>query len=136
MNQPIKLPSLPPAKLEIINLIDVLITLIAFFMLTAVFAEKSHHLNIQLPKAPHSASSAVQNKAVTKIEIGIDKEDRIYYEGQLIKEAELLGCLQTQNRNTVVVIRADKDCRYGKVVGVLDYVKHCRLSKIALEVRE
>jgi biopolymer transport protein ExbD len=136
MSKPIKLPPLPPAKLEIINLIDVLITLIAFFMLTAVFAEKSHRLNIQLPAAPHSGSPAAQTKAAAKVEIGIDKQNQVYYEGRPIKEAELLGCLRNQNRETVVVIRADKECRYEWVVGLLDDVKRCRLSKIALEVRE
>lgn len=135
MAEPIQLPPLPPAKLEIINLIDVLITLIAFFMMTAVFAEKSHRLNIQLPVARHSGITATQ-KETTKIEIGIDKENRIYYEGQAVQEEELLARLRIQNRETVVVIRADRDCRYGRVVKLLDVVKSCRLSKVALEVRQ
>lgn len=135
MAEPIQLPPLPPAKLEIINLIDVLITLIAFFMMTAVFAEKSHRLNIQLPVARHSGITATQKEA-TKIEIGIDKENRIYYEGQAVQEEELLARLRIQNRETVVVIRADRDCRYGRVVKLLDVVKSCRLSKVALEVRQ
>lgn len=135
MAEPIQLPPLPPAKLEIINLIDVLITLIAFFMLTAVFAEKSHRLNIQLPVAKHSGIAATPKKEATKVEIGIDKENRVYYEGQAIQEEELLTRLRIQNRETVVVIRADRECRYGRVVKVLDMVKGCRLSKVALEVR-
>jgi biopolymer transport protein ExbD len=137
MAEPIQLPPLPPAKLEIINLIDVLITLIAFFMLTAVFAEKSHRLNIQLPVARHSGSAAAQSKAaVKKIEIGIDRENRVYYEGQAIQAEELPARLRIQNPETVVVIRADRECRYGWVVKVLDVVKSCRLSKVALEVRQ
>jgi biopolymer transport protein ExbD len=136
MAEPIQLPPLPPARLEIINLIDVLITLIAFFMLTAVFAEKSHRLNIQLPVAKHSWTAAAPQKEAAKIEIGIDKENRIYYEGQAIQEKELLAHLRMQNRESIVIIRADRDCRYGRVVKVLDVVKSCRLSKVALEVRQ
>lgn len=136
MAEPIKLPPLPPAKLEIINLIDVLITLIAFFLLTTVFAEKSHRLNIKLPVASHSASAVVPEKEAAKIEIGIDKENRVYYEGNHIDDDELLKRLRIQNRESVVVIRADRDCRYGRVVKVLDVVKGCRLSKVALEVRQ
>jgi biopolymer transport protein ExbD len=135
MAEPIRLPPLPPAKLEIINLIDVLITLIAFFMLTAVFAEKSHRLNIQLPVARHSGTTA-SSTAVMKIEIGIDKENQVYYEGQAIQEEQLLARLRIQNPETVVVIRADRDCRYGRVVKLLDVVKRCRLSRVALEVRQ
>jgi biopolymer transport protein ExbD len=135
MADPIKLPPLPSAKLEIINLIDVLITLIAFFMLTSVFAEKSHRMNIQLPAARHSGSAAAQKEAA-KIEIGIDKENRIFYEGHAIREEELPARLRIQNRETVVVIRADRNCRYGRVVKLLDVVKSCRLSKIALEVKQ
>ena len=135
MAEPIKLPPLPPARLEIINLIDVLITLIAFFMLTAVFAKESHRLNIKLPVAPHSASAAMPKQEAAKIEIGVDKENRIFYEGNPVHEDELLKRLRTQNRESVVVIRADRDCSYGRVVKVLDVVKNCRLSKVALEVR-
>lgn len=136
MAEPIKLPPLPPARLEIINLIDVLITLIAFFMLTAVFAEKSHRLNIKLPVAPLSSSTTVPEREAARIEIGIDKENRVFYEGNQIDDDELLKRLRFQNRESVVVIRADRDCRYGRVVKVLDVVKGCRLSKVALEVRQ
>lgn len=135
MAEPIKLPPLPPARLEIINLIDVLITLIAFFMLTAVFADKSHRLNIKLPVAPHSGSAAATQKEVGKIEIGIDKDNRVYFQGLEIGDDELLKKLRIENRESVVIIRADRDCRYGRVVKVLDVVKGCRLSKVALEVR-
>ena len=107
MLKPIKLPPLPPAKLEIINLIDVLITLIAFFMLTAVFAKKNHRLSVNLPSAP-----------------------------RLLLDNELFHRLKECNHDTIIVIKADRDCRYGRIVQLLDIVKSRHLTKIALEVRK
>ena len=48
--KPLDLSKLPGPKVEIINLIDVLITLVAFFLLTTVFADQLDQLQVNLPQ--------------------------------------------------------------------------------------
>lgn len=129
---PIKLDRLPPAKVEIINLIDVLITLVAFFMLTTVFAKSQSEMAIELPQVRQAQAGETVN---AKVVIEVDRQNRIWFEGQSILEDELAPKLQRQAAGTVVVIRADQACRYEAVIRILDLVKNSRLNKVSFEVK-
>lgn len=129
----IKLEELPQAKVEIINLIDVLITLIAFFMLTTVFANQHHYLKINLPEVKQSPPGET---AVRKVVIELNRQNRIMIHNQVVSLNQLATFLQGQPDDTVVVIRADKTCRYDNVMQVVDRVKESRLKKLSFEVKQ
>jgi biopolymer transport protein ExbD len=132
MKRPIELPPLPPARLDIINLIDILITLIAFFLLTSVFAEKKDWVRITPPKINSRTNAAQLQRPIT---VGISKNNQTYYNGRLIRNAELNGLLGNQLSDVPIIIRADKDCRFEAVMKVLDILKKGGHTKIAFEVR-
>jgi biopolymer transport protein ExbD len=132
MKPMLKPPPMPVPKVEIINLIDVLITLIAFFMFTTVFANKQQQIRIQLPKAAHSES----NRTAEKLEISLTKENRIFIEGRRLQREELLDFLQKKRSgDRLVAIIADRSCKYEWIIDLLDMVKSCGLTRIALNVR-
>jgi biopolymer transport protein ExbD len=132
MKPRIKPPSLPAPKMEIINLIDVLITLIAFFMFTTVFANKQQQLQIQLPEAAH----AEPGRTTEKLVIGLTKEDRIFIDGRQLSREELLRFLQRKsNRDRQVAILADGSCKYEWLIKLLDTVKSSGLTRVSLNVR-
>lgn len=130
--KPMVKPALMPApKVEIINLIDVLITLIAFFMFTTVFASRQEQMKIQLPVASQSNS----DKATVGIEICLNKGNEIYLAGNKIQSEELLEYLEKNCRsNELVTIKADRDCRYEWVIKLLDMIKSRGLNRVALRV--
>lgn len=129
----IKLEELPQAKVEIINLIDVLITLIAFFMLTTVFAGQQHSLKVNLPEVQHAP---LDETAVRKLVIELNRENQIKIHHQPVSLNQLAAFLKGQPDDTVVVIRADKDCRYDTVMQVVDRVKESKLKKLSFEVSQ
>ncbi|HEY8462606.1 MAG TPA: biopolymer transporter ExbD [Bacillota bacterium] len=130
--QPIKLEKLPQAKVEIINLIDVLITLIAFFMLTTVFARQQQQLKVDLPEAQQAQTLDPQ---IRKILIEVDSEDHLKVNHYPVSLKQLAAVLRQQPAATVAVIQADKACRYEKVIQVLDRVKESKLKRISFEVK-
>ena len=133
MKPGIKPPPMPTPKVEIINLIDVLITLIAFFMFTTVFANKQQQIKVQLPSASQGETN---RRAEEKLEISLTKENRIFIEGRQLQRAELLQFLQRKrSRDKLVAIMADRSCKYEWIIDLLDTVKSCGLTRVSLNVQ-
>jgi biopolymer transport protein ExbD len=130
--QPIKLEPLPQAKVEIINLIDVLITLVAFFLLTTVFARDRQELGIELPRAEQTQTVKT---SLPKIIIELDKDNQWLIKGRPVAERELFAILQQQPAQTAVLIRADRSSRYGRIIRVMDLIKQTGLSRVGFEVK-
>lgn len=130
--KPIAKPSsLPAPKVEIINLIDVLITLIAFFMFTTVFAVNRSQLKIRLPVA--SGSESVKGR--DSIEISLTKDNEIFLAERQIQPEKLVAYLRNNCRtNQLVMIQADRDCKYEWVIDLLEKVKSSGLSQVGLRV--
>jgi biopolymer transport protein ExbD len=131
-NQPIRLEPLPRAKVEIINLIDVLITLVAFFLLTTVFARDRQELGIELPRAEQTQTVKT---SLPKIIIELDKDNQWLIKGRPVAERELFAILQQQPAQTAVLIRADRSSRYGRIIRVMDLIKQTGLSRVGFEVK-
>lgn len=131
----LELPKMPTPKVEIINLIDVLITLVAFFLLTTVFADYRDHLRVNLPQVEQTS---VNHPSSTGILIEMDAGSNIYLNGQNypVTKEELLGFLQERiDENLGVTIQADKDCSYEDVIRLLNLVRRSGYNQAALEVR-
>ena len=132
----LELPKMPTPKVEIINLIDVLITLVAFFLLTTVFADYRDHLRVNLPQVEQTS---VNHPSSTGILIEMDAGSNIYLNGQNypVTKEELLGFLQERiDENLGVTIQADKDCSYEDVIRLLNLVRRSGYNQAALEVRK
>jgi biopolymer transport protein ExbD len=130
--QPIQLEPLPQAKVEIINLIDVLITLVAFFMLTTVFAQERQELGIELPQAKQTQTVKPE---LPKIIIELDKENKWFVKGRPVSERELFAILKRQPAQTAVLIRADRSSRYGRMIRLMDLLKQTGLTRVGFEVK-
>jgi biopolymer transport protein ExbD len=132
---PIRLKPLPEPRLEILNLIDVLITLVAFFMLASTFVvdQSQRNIGINLPQVRHSG---IADQADRRLVVELNKNHQIFYRGKPIDRSQLKALFQKQPGDSVFTIKADQDCRYSRVVDLLDLAAGCKLTKIALEVRK
>ncbi len=128
----IKLATLPAPKVELINLIDVLITLIAFFLLTTVFNQQTNKLEINLPLT-HSQS---QPSITKQVELQLDQDGKIFYQGTALKLNELKKQLQLLTPETALLIKADRACPFQPLVDLLELLKNIGLNKIAFATRE
>ncbi|NLW47056.1 MAG: biopolymer transporter ExbD [Firmicutes bacterium] len=132
MKVTVKPPPLPKPQVSIINLIDVLITLIAFFMFTTVFATKQQQIKVHLPSAAHGETTRVKDM----IEILLTAENRIFIGDHQLQPGELADFLRSNyGGKEMVAILADRSCRYEWIVGLLDTVKSCGLTRVSLNVR-
>lgn len=128
----IQLKVMPGAKVEIINLIDVLITLIAFFMLTTVFANQQSRLGVELPQAKQAKEKMVHSRLVLEIH----PDETVWLQGARLDPDQLRAVLQQTAADTIVVIRGDRAVTYQKMIYLLDLLEEYHLSKVSFEVKK
>jgi biopolymer transport protein ExbD len=118
--------------LEITPLVDIVFLLLIFFLLTATYV-KNPHLDINLPKASLNQASSHKKD----IEIVIREDGELRYDNKNVSLDQLEGIMRaeySENDETIVIVRADKDARHGKVVDVMDLAKRIGFNKLAIAI--
>mgnify|MGYP001245982779 CR=1 FL=1 len=121
------------AVLEITPLIDVVFLLLLFFLLTATYV-KNPNIDIDLPKASSQEIFPKEKDVV----IAIRKDGTIKHDTREVTMAQLESILTERFKKggaeTVVVVKADKGARHGKVVEVMDLAKRLGFGRLAIAV--
>lgn len=129
-----KLQALPEDEpaLNLTPMIDVVFTLLVFFMLATTFAERERLLDLELPYA----STADARKAEPEeLVINVPKEGGVWIDGRSVQDEQLAKVLTDtarRDRRTVVTIRGDRRVAYDGVVHVLDACMQAGLSDVSL----
>ncbi|MCF7687304.1 MAG: biopolymer transporter ExbD [Cephaloticoccus sp.] len=121
-------------ELNLVPLIDVLVMLIFFAFVTMQF-KSSTTLNITVPKV----STSGQNQFTGKVEIGIDKEGKISYNGRVMSiesMEKLLQDVKNANKDTPILVRADETSHFGVVTQVWDACRRLGLNKVVMQTRK
>lgn len=116
------------AEINITPLTDVLLVLLIIFMVSATFITQSA-LNVKLPEAKNTATMPSSAILVTI------KTDKIIVGNLEVKEELLQSVLDNEAQKTTgrrVIIQADTNIPYGKVIKVIDKLKQAGFSSIAL----
>jgi len=129
------LPERKREKPQIIvtNLIDVILLLVFFFMVTSTFARDSKKLPIDLPRA--SSGVLIEGETLT-FQVTAEKKvmlrgEQIFTEAVEQKVREYLA----EDPNRAILIEADKTVDYGTVIQLLDVVRTAGGSNLGLSTR-
>lgn len=118
-------------EINVISLVDVVFTLLLFFMATTTFSD-SRGIDVNLP----STKTGNQEKNVTKeLTVSLTKAGDVFLAGKKIDEQALEQEFQravAENQTATLVVRADQDVSHGHVVTVLDLARSKGLNKIAI----
>ncbi len=115
--------------LDLTPLIDVVLMLVIFFMVTTTFV-LSPGVQVDLP-----AGQAVQEPRESDTVITITKEGRLYFQDAEVSLETLEAVLQRtyrQQPSLRVVIKADTLVEHGKVVAVMDIAKVVGIDRLAI----
>ncbi len=117
-------------ELNLVTLLDVVLLLLIFFMLTTSFVLQSG-IEVKLPQA-----TATQVESTREITITISKENQIYLNQKKIDfaglPAALKNLLQDDKGKQLLIIRADKEVLHGTVVKIMDMSKRLGVEKLAI----
>ncbi len=126
-------------RVDITPLIDVVLLLVVFFMLTTTFIG-APAIKVDLP----TSSAKEISKEQKEVKITITKDGKIYVDRAIsgsgdpisLKElGKLLNKTARENRDTMVIVRADENTTHGNVVTVMDLAKKSGLNKLAIATK-
>jgi len=116
-----------PPPIIIISLIDILIVLLIFLMLTTTFKQQPA-IKLALPESKQGQDGASEQSLI----VTIAKQAPYFYLGDAPValdrlQAELMS-RAAKTPATTLVIRADTDAPFGKIVNVMDAARAARIK--------
>lgn len=118
----------PEEPFNLIPLTDMVFNLLIFFMAATTFAQVEKEIGIKLPKASSFQTLSAPPKQMI---INIDEEGRPIVEHKtydLVSLREQIAAMLKRNKDSSVIIRAD---RRGRVEGFADVVDVCKNAGVA-----
>ena len=120
------------AEINMIPFIDVSLVLLIIFMVMTPFLVKEQ-IKINLPKT-QSVNTPVDNK-LKPVQINITSAGAVYVNGDAAEDDQLLESIKRyldDPETQPVVIAADKDVAFEKVVAAMDAAKRCGAKKLGI----
>jgi biopolymer transport protein ExbD len=117
---------------DLTPLIDMVFLLLIFFLLTSFFVRPS--IPVNLPEAAHTEVTEHQDITIT-----IEKDGTILLDGRSVSERRLVSTvrlLYSSLDDKQVVIQADREVPFGRVIQVMDLTKNAGVKNISFLVEQ
>lgn len=106
-------PDIPP-QINIVSMIDVTFTILAFFIVSSVYLTRSEGLPVNLPQA-----ATAQAQQTAKITVSMNPQGQILLNLKPVQleqlEAEVRRLIQP-NQTATVILNADEAVSHGQVI--------------------
>jgi biopolymer transport protein ExbD len=119
-------------EINILPMIDVIFSILAFFIISTLFLSRSQGLSVDLPSAQTS-----EPKQSIQMNITIESDGKMFLDRQPIELQALKGALAEKikpNSESVVIINADEKVEHGIVVKVMDRLRQVPGATMAIGV--
>lgn len=117
-------------EINILPMIDVIFSILAFFIISSLFLTRSQGLPVDLP----SAQTAEPEQSV-QLNITIEPDGKMFLDRQPIELDNLKAALTEKikpDSESVVIINADEKVEHGVVVKVMDRLRQVPGAKMAI----
>ena len=121
------------AEINIVPLVDVLVVLIFFFLVSMQFRNLTL-LNLTLPKI----ETAGKEQPTESLQLGVDVEGQYFVNGNPVTEDDLVENIRqvaSLRPETPVLIMADENSLLRKVTFLMDTCRKAGLDKVRLQAR-
>ncbi len=121
----------PIGDINVTSLVDIMMALLIIFIMVAPMIEQG--IDVTLPTAEPRKIDV--SNVVT---IAISSNERIYFENQRVTLADLrerLENIHASDADAAVLIKADEEIQYGRVVEVLDAARSAGISRLAMATK-
>ncbi|MGD2183351.1 ExbD/TolR family protein [Lusitaniella coriacea] len=128
-------PSVP--EVNLVPMMDVLMSVLTFFIITSMTLTGQRLGNINLPSAG-SGGGAIQEK-VQPLVVGLDKEGTILIDNQAISEAELAEEMQAylaEKPDGKIVVKADRALAYKDITQLLKKMAAIGGDRVSLAIQK
>ncbi|PSO58698.1 MAG: biopolymer transporter ExbD [Cyanobacteria bacterium QH_9_48_43] len=120
--------------INIVPMIDVIFSILAFFIISTLYLTHSQGLPVNLPQA-----ATAQNQRAAQVNVTIKSGGEIALNKKPIKlealEAKVRPLIEP-NSGTLVIVNADEKVKHGQVVGVMDRLRQVEGAKLAIAAEQ
>ena len=120
--------------INIVPMIDVIFAILTFFIISSLDLIRIDNIPVNLPTATTSDKLEKEPFILT-----IDNENNVFIGNKLINSANIIDPINeliSGTSNNILVISADKDVSYGKVVEVLDQIRSIANLRIGISTEK
>ena len=120
-----------PRGFLIAPMVDILLVLLGFFMLTWSFSRQERELDVQMPSAGEAKE---QRRSVGEVIINVKADGTLVMNRRPMSPEELLTALSrvaTLYPDQAVVLRGDQRVDYGHIVQTLDICRRANIWNVA-----
>ena len=115
----------------IIPMIDIMLFLLVFFMISTIYMVQTNTLPVSLPQS----STAKQETRPNVVPITVLETGDVLFDKDSVPNKQLAEKIHkalAQDKNAIFVVRGDKAARYESVVAVLDLLKKSGAQRISI----
>ena len=117
-------------EINIVPMIDVIFSILAFFIISTLFLTRSQGLPVDLPQA-----ETAQQQSETEVTVTIQANGKITLNQEEISIETIIPEVTKISQNsqeTIVIVKADKAVTHGDVVNVMDRLRQVEGVKLAI----
>jgi len=121
-------------EINILPMIDVIFSILAFFIISSLFLTRSQGLPVDLP----SAQTAEPEQSI-QLNITIESDGKMFLDRQPIELNDLKDALTQKiepDSKSVVIINADEKVEHGTVVKVMDRLRQVPGARMAIAAEQ
>jgi biopolymer transport protein ExbD len=116
---------------QIAPMVDVLLVLLCFFIVTWSFARKEMELDVKVPTAENAKES---NPVVNQTVINVKADGTVVWNRKTVTAQELLTRLKLLSADFpdyAIILRGDKEAKYEYIVGLMDICRQANIWNVA-----
>jgi len=121
------------AEINIVSMIDVIFSILAFFIISTLSLTRSEGLPVNLPNA-----TTANTQPSTPITVTIQPDGKLALNRQPIELESLEDAVRSlveTDSESLVIVNADEKVDHGQVVGVMDRLRRVNGAKLAIATR-
>ena len=124
------------ARIEIIPLIDVIMFLMAAFVLVMLSMNKNKQVPVELPSAKPPINLEDKVEPEKPVKVSIDTAGDYFWNSERVSLDDLiirLNGLKAQSADPKVLIEGEIGAQFGKAVVVVDEARHAGINKVTFD---
>jgi biopolymer transport protein ExbD len=131
-----RLPDEPDSygEINIVPMIDIIFSILAFFIISSLSLTRSEGLSVDLPSA-----KTAEVKQTEQINITIKPDGKLFLNRQPIALESLQPSLTQMipsGNESLVIVNADEKVGHGRFVQVMDQVRQVKGAKLAIAAKK
>lgn len=122
-------------EVNLVPMMDVLMTVLTFFIIISMTLTGQQIANVILPQTDGAGADSEANQPT--LMVGLNLEDEIVLEGKTIDVNQLAEAMQafyTKHPEGVVLLKADRELDYSKVVQLLKTMRDVGGERVSLAI--